>query len=1076
MKKIYYILLVLVLVRGTSPQGFAQECIPQLQSMNLVPFSRYEEVIADESKVVPLDNQKTIYGFSISGVLTFASSSGYFKAVLHTKSGHEYLIYRDFGGLNESNYSLSLNNVCYETAFLRGEIPMSVEFLATDCSFRLTGMNIVSQTSESSDDLMTFAQMIKRLKRDAQLQMVDKINDHNLKNGIPWIAGITSVSELPYEQRKYLFGDLSEIESYGWEYYKGGILSYVNADFSKADFVDTTTEPYVEYFNWTNRHGVNWNSSVYNQWDETGHYTGTCWAYAPKSTIEAFVNIYTGNFVNPNTSIQEIVSCSGGKYKPLEDYYLLQGGFHSTVMKYIQSSGITGESDFPWQQVALPCDHPSKKRIPCIWYKPEKRISFDTPNNEIGRLELMKRIMNNGPICITAYEANHSMSLVGWGVIKPGKFLEYWGTDYITVDENHPLANKVYWIFKNSCGSGWGYNGYACIVRGIYHKTEPLKKGEHSPCYRFVDAHCFEGTLERKINGIDVPIPKVAYDNDGDGYYRWGLSGKPEGLEAPDLQDGDDSDPTIGPMDQYGRVSKLKNYDLYIRDNASDKGVEPNELTETPWESPDIWVRFNNDNGTENQDPTFLEEIDAEERTVYVKVRVHNKGNAPSSPHAKLSLRWTMEQIPLRRYDFFDHSMKKESLRSTDYLGSDYVHDFVDADGFLIHSFPHGDLVDDLPIPVIRPNECSIITFKWVIKNPKKLGISDPKKWKYSLLAEINALDDAYHTPNDSLFYKYVGNNNNVALKSETIKEDHFEPIDDGTGGLISIGDDVLYPPHNNLIDVYGVDVSSTGNIPSEADFRLSLQGRNSDNLSLEGVEGLEETSEPGIYKVVGRECKLAEIDHKVGDTIMVNAQINFLTKQMTNNMEYKYRIFVKDHKTNEILGGRTYIFKKQPRSSVVASIKADSENPRVLRAIPLEEDASYKWKDEFGNTISEGLSIDTKLLHSMSNISLEVVALRDGFKDTETKDLAIFGDNNTLQIVPNPVRNILQLFYPFTDGCRYTLVLVGELGQVVSYSIDAVQGTSTSLDIQFLNKGSYIVSLLEGGKPIAVGKLFKVE
>lgn len=51
----------------------------------------------------------------------------------------------------------------------------------------------------------------------------------------------------------------------------------------------------------------------------------------------------------------------------------------------------------------------------------------------------------------------------------------------------------------------------------------------------------------------------VCEDADGDGYYFWGLGPKPTNCPAsvPDTPDGGDSDPTVGPMDEYGNMTVL---------------------------------------------------------------------------------------------------------------------------------------------------------------------------------------------------------------------------------------------------------------------------------------------------------------------------------------------------------------------------------------------------------------------------------------------------------------------------------------------------------------------------------------
>ena len=44
-------------------------------------------------------------------------------------------------------------------------------------------------------------------------------------------------------------------------------------------------------------------------------------------------------------------------------------------------------------------------------------------------------------------------------------------------------------------------------------------------------------------------------DNDGDGFYCWGIGPKPSHCpECHDQADGDDSNPCIGPMDEFGNL------------------------------------------------------------------------------------------------------------------------------------------------------------------------------------------------------------------------------------------------------------------------------------------------------------------------------------------------------------------------------------------------------------------------------------------------------------------------------------------------------------------------------------------
>ena len=147
-----------------------------------------------------------------------------------------------------------------------------------------------------------------------------------------------------------------------------------------------------------------------------------------------------------------------------------------------------------------------------------------------------------------------------------------------------------------------------------------------------------------------------------------------------------------------------------------------------------------------------------------------------------------------------------------------------------------------------------------------------------------------------------------------------------------------------------------------------------------------------------------------------------------------------------------------------------------MLNAVPICEEATYKWKDELGNTVAEGVSIDTKKLQPMSRISLEVTAKQDGFKDTETKEVEIVGRYNSLQIIPNPVKDVLTLSYPFESEKKYSLVITGELGGIFSYTIDQALGDLFVLDVKSLSQGNYVISLFENTELVAIGKFSKKE
>lgn len=75
---------------------------------------------------------------------------------------------------------------------------------------------------------------------------------------------------------------------------------------------------------------------------------------------------------------------------------------------------------------------------------------------------------------------------------------------------------------------------------------------------------------------LSTPITTLNYtnndivisDTDNDGFYFWGIGPKPSSCSSyvPDIADGDDSNPLLGPLDQYGYCENLNPNETEIYD------------------------------------------------------------------------------------------------------------------------------------------------------------------------------------------------------------------------------------------------------------------------------------------------------------------------------------------------------------------------------------------------------------------------------------------------------------------------------------------------------------------------------
>lgn len=123
--------------------------------------------------------------------------------------------------------------------------------------------------------------------------------------------------------------------------------------------------------------------------------------------------------------------------------------------------------------------------------------------------------------------------------------------------------------------------------------------------------------------------------------------------------------------------------DIYIRDNMSDTGYEPNSTTDIGWDSPDIWVRNHPDGHTYHQNPYLT----PDHTTASVYVRVHNRSPRayPSSGSEYLHCYWTRA--------------------STSATPADWKGDGEDA----------GGTVGSAPIPALAPGDSAVIRLDWTL-------------------------------------------------------------------------------------------------------------------------------------------------------------------------------------------------------------------------------------------------------------------------------------------------------------------------------------------------------------------------
>jgi len=365
-----------------------------------------------------------------------------------------------------------------------------------------------------------------------------------------WRAGTNDFSKMTYMDKKILFGT-EKYNSMGLEYYSDGIFEFKDLDPTgksklkkvRAAVSATTQSPYIDHFDWREKHDANnpvspyytgsangWVSPIKQQWNNS------CWAFAPVGTTETLVNLYYNRNINLDLSEHNVIACIPSCNSNI--------GRPDFALDYIKTTGVVDENCFrnPTDDIQLPCStkcsNPSEKILIGAYNVP--RCSNE---DEIKSLAL------KSPLTFSIYCSylKHATVLVGYKVLQAGDLIyhaEQSDSINLVIQSGDPLIGKTCWIVKNSWGSNNPTNGYTYFVIDNFDYIDQ-------------DYTCTVSGPITSLQYTDNDIKSV--DLDGDGYYNWGVGLKPATCPtcASDEEDGDDSNPNLGPMDTYGFCRQL---------------------------------------------------------------------------------------------------------------------------------------------------------------------------------------------------------------------------------------------------------------------------------------------------------------------------------------------------------------------------------------------------------------------------------------------------------------------------------------------------------------------------------------